>query len=74
MLYDNTTVKGSWIEFQNMSAISSTHNRMVNNVTMAFPHAGVFTAAHNPSNNITQPSDLEVHDPFCSSEARLTNP
>ena len=74
MLYDNTTVRGSWIEVQNMSEVSSTHNRMVNNVTMAFPHAGVFTAAHDPSNGIIQPSDLEVDHPFQTSEARLTNP
>ena len=64
MLYDNTTVTGSWIEAKDMKKLSSDYQRLVNNVTMAFPHAGVFTAAHDPTNKIKQPTDLEVGDLF----------
>lgn len=65
MLYDNTTVQGSWIDVQNMTEISKTHStgnysRVVINVTMAMPHAGVFGAMRDPLNNIMQPQDLEV--------------
>ncbi|KAI9838452.1 MAG: hypothetical protein M1837_002474 [Sclerophora amabilis] len=58
-LYDNTTVEGSWIEVQNMTENSATHKRMINNVTMAMPHAGVLAAAQHPRNHILQPDDLE---------------
>lgn len=54
MLYDNTTVVGSWIHTQNMTEVSKkyerivnnvTYERIVNNVSMAMPHSGVFGAA-----------------------------
>lgn len=57
-MYDNTTVQGSWIEFKDMTELSSKHGRMINNFTAAMPHAGVFAAARNPKNNIRQPKDL----------------
>lgn len=57
MLNDNVTIVGSWID---MEAVSSTSERVVNNITMAFPHAGVFSAAHDPVNKILQPLDLGV--------------
>lgn len=60
MLYDNTTVQGSWISGVNMTDISQQYNRIVTNVTMAMPHAGVLGAVHDPINNIMQPQDLEV--------------
>ena len=56
MLNDNVTIIGSWIEARPMEA----HKRVVNNITMAFPHAGVFSAAHDPVNKILQPLDLGV--------------
>ena len=68
MLYDNTTIEGSWIAVQNMTEISKKHspsnyNRTVINITMAMPHAGVFEAMRNPINGIMQPQDLEVRSP-----------
>ncbi|KAJ5936890.1 hypothetical protein N7466_003340 [Penicillium verhagenii] len=57
-LYDNTTITGSWIEVQNMTELSQKYGRMVNNVTAAFPHGGLFRAARDPRNNIAQPEDF----------------
>jgi len=47
MLYDNTTIQGRWIHVQNMTEVSqqystSNYSRVVTNVTMAMPHAGIF--------------------------------
>ena len=68
MLYDNTTIEGTWIAVQNMTEISRKHSpsnysRVVTNITMAMPHAGVFEAMRNPINKIMQPQDLEVRLP-----------
>ena len=60
MLYDNTTVTGSWMNIQNMTLLSNEHHRTMNNVTMAMPHAGVFAAARDSRNGIVQPQDLNV--------------
>ena len=61
MLYDNTTVRGSWIHEQNVTTLfQNFNNRTINNITMAMPHAGVFSAARDPLNNIIQPQDLNV--------------
>ena len=65
MLYDNTTVQGRWIHVENMTNISqnfstSNYSRIVTNVTMAMPHAGVFAASRDSINNIMQPQDLNV--------------
>ncbi|RAL15911.1 uncharacterized protein BO97DRAFT_403122 [Aspergillus homomorphus CBS 101889] len=57
-LYDNTTVTGSWIEVTDMKATSERFKRMVNNVTAAFPHGGLYDAARNPRNGIRQPNDV----------------
>ncbi|KAL8668020.1 MAG: hypothetical protein Q9168_007108 [Polycauliona sp. 1 TL-2023] len=64
MLYDNTTIQGSWIHVQNMTETSQKYSpddykRIVINVTMAMPHAGVFAATQEPINNIMQPQDLK---------------
>ncbi|KAL9006295.1 MAG: hypothetical protein Q9188_000952 [Gyalolechia gomerana] len=64
MLYDNTTVQGSWISIENMTELSKKYSpddydRIVLNVTMAMPHTGVFKAMRDPANNIMQPQDLE---------------
>ena len=48
------------MKVKDMEAVSSIHKRVVNNVSMAFPHAGVFSAAHDPVNKILQPLDLGV--------------
>lgn len=57
-MWDNTTITGSWIEIQNMTELSLKHGRMVNNVTMALPHAGVPAAAMDPRNDIEQPQAI----------------
>lgn len=62
MLYDNVTVYGTWIEtqFSNVSESYDKWSRIVNNVSLAMPHPGVYTAAINESmNHILQPSDLD---------------
>ncbi|APA07965.1 hypothetical protein sscle_03g027350 [Sclerotinia sclerotiorum 1980 UF-70] len=61
MLYDNTTVKASWIrtDTSDMAASYKKYNRVVNNVTLAMPHSGVISAATDQVNSILQPSDLE---------------
>jgi hypothetical protein len=61
MLFDNTTVQGSWVmaNSSNMTASNDQYRRVVNNVTMSMPHAGVFAAARDPKNNIMQPDELD---------------
>lgn len=62
MLYDNVTVYGTWIETQssNVSQSFAEWSRIINNVSLAMPHPGVYTAAVNESmNHILQPSDLD---------------
>ena len=60
MLYDNTTVIGSWIskEWSDMSWSYKQFNRVIDNVTMAMPHAGIFAAARHEQNEIMQPENL----------------
>jgi hypothetical protein len=60
MLFDNTTVTGSWVETNqsNITAAYTQYSRIINNVTMSMPHAGVFYAAHDARNGILQPADL----------------
>jgi hypothetical protein len=59
-LFDNTTLASSWIETEFSDPVKSfeTHKRVVNNVTLAMPHAGVYLAAIDPENGILQPQDL----------------
>ncbi|CAG8113359.1 unnamed protein product [Penicillium olsonii] len=54
-IWDNTTITGSWIETQDVTALSEKYGRMVINVTMAMPHGGIPLAAINPKNGIKQP-------------------
>ncbi|KAI1500824.1 hypothetical protein F5X99DRAFT_385095 [Biscogniauxia marginata] len=59
-LFDNTTMISTWIEteFDDPAASFNEHHRIINNVTLAMPHPGVYTAATDPANDILQPSDL----------------
>ncbi|XDG03947.1 hypothetical protein ABKA04_003562 [Annulohypoxylon sp. FPYF3050] len=59
-LYDNTTLVSSWIEteFGDPKTSFAKYNRVVNNVTLAMPHPGVYSAATDPRNDILQPDDL----------------
>ncbi|KAI8959863.1 hypothetical protein F5Y11DRAFT_331774 [Daldinia sp. FL1419] len=60
ILFDNTTMVSSWIETDsaNPELHLETYGRIVNNVTLAMPHAGVYLAATDPRNDILQPEDL----------------
>ena len=64
ILYDNTTIQGSWIEIQDMKENSKSFGRSVNNVTMAMPHSGLFAAARDNRNGIIQPQELDVRTPY----------
>ncbi|KAF2970311.1 hypothetical protein GQX73_g3327 [Xylaria multiplex] len=59
-LFDNTTMDSSWIETENgnIKANFNAHKRIINNVTLAMPHPGVYAAATDPINGILQPSEL----------------
>lgn len=54
---ENTKIVGNYIEIEDMTKASSKHKRMINNVTIAMPHAGVFAAAKDPRNNLGQSDD-----------------
>jgi hypothetical protein len=58
VMFENTTVRGQWItpSRENITADSTT--RLVQNVTMAMPHANIFNAARDRTNDIMQPQDL----------------
>ncbi|KIW99029.1 uncharacterized protein Z519_00692 [Cladophialophora bantiana CBS 173.52] len=60
-LFDNTTVQGQWItpSRENITADSDRWGRLVQNVTLAMPHANLFNAARDPRNHILQPEDLQ---------------
>lgn len=60
LLYDNTTMEAAWIETHASDVERSfeEHSRIVNNVTMAMPHPGVYGAATSKINGILQPDDL----------------
>lgn len=76
-LFDDTTVEGSWIQTQQVTASSPNDKRIVHNVSMAFPHAGVLAAAQNPINDITQPSHSNVRSSllnFMSTSLTVTQP
>ena len=44
----------------NMTQLSKSYARTVNNITMAMPHSGVIAAAIDPLNSIAQPHDTSV--------------
>lgn len=60
LLFDNTTMTGTWIETQssNVAASFKEYSRIINNVTLAMPHPGVYGAATDMTNGILQPDDL----------------
>ncbi|KAI6782687.1 uncharacterized protein J7T54_000830 [Emericellopsis cladophorae] len=60
LLFDNTTMEATWIETEHssMEANFATWDRVINNVTMAMPHPGVYAAATDEANSILQPDDL----------------
>ena len=60
MLFDNTAVIGSWIATNSSNTMASyeQYNRIVNNVTLAMPHAGITAAAKDPKNEIVQSAEF----------------
>ncbi|KAF4976815.1 hypothetical protein FZEAL_6556 [Fusarium zealandicum] len=60
LLFDNTTMYSTWIETQygNVSAQYDESGRIINNVTLALPHPGVYSASTLGENGILQPDDL----------------
>lgn len=59
-LYQNTTAIGNWVDTQysDMSQSYLKYGRIINNITMTMPHAGIFAAARHEKNNIDQPVGL----------------
>ena len=58
LLHENTTITGQWIDVIDTPAVSKKYGRAINNVSLAIPHAGVFSAARDQRNNIMQPEEL----------------
>ncbi|KAK8089448.1 hypothetical protein PG997_004409 [Apiospora hydei] len=60
ILYDNTTLTSAWVDtkYSDPKKAFDDHKRIVNNVTLAMPHPGVYAAATDPRNKILQPSEL----------------
>lgn len=57
LFHENTTMQAPWIEVVPVS--KDADGRIINNVSLAFPHIGVFQAARDPVNKILQPEDLD---------------
>lgn len=60
LLFDNTTMTSAWIETEH-SNVTAQHEEtgwIINNVTLAMPHPGVYGAATLRDNDILQPDDL----------------
>lgn len=56
---DSVTVTAPWVQPDNPATSYKDTGIIINNVSLAFPHVGVVTAAQDPINQIMQPSDLE---------------
>lgn len=56
---ENTTVNASWIEIIDTKENSKKFNRIINNVTLAMPHSGIFQAARDRRSNLMQPEELD---------------
>lgn len=56
LMYENTTVIMNWVNVIDVASASAKAGRVVNNISMAVPHAGVSLAAYDAKNGILQPS------------------
>ena len=52
---DTTQASATWIEIHNMTDLSNSYKRVVNNVSLAYPHGAVIDSVRNPENGILQP-------------------
>ncbi|KAG8412161.1 hypothetical protein J3459_014669 [Metarhizium acridum] len=59
LLNGNKTMETSWIETEHRNVTTNFHKygRIIDNVTMAMPHPGVFSAAELPRNNMPRVQD-----------------
>lgn len=73
LLYENTTITAQWIDISDTTAVSKQHGRVINNVSLAMPHAGVFAAARNQENGILQPEELDSEGTY-QLEASVPSP
>lgn len=72
LLHENTSITAAWIEVVDTAdASNKTGGRVINNVSLAMPHAGLYQAAQEQRNGILQPevrfdasSPLEGADSF----------
>ncbi|KIW01272.1 uncharacterized protein PV09_07311 [Verruconis gallopava] len=55
---ETIAVNATWINVIDTAKVSKEFNRTINNVTLAFPHAGVVSAGYDSVNRILQPTDL----------------
>lgn len=73
LLYENTTITAQWIDVSDTTAVSKQHGRVINNVSLAMPHAGVFAAARDQENGILQPEELNSEGTY-ELEASVPSP
>ncbi|KAF2806202.1 uncharacterized protein BDZ99DRAFT_448913 [Mytilinidion resinicola] len=60
LLFDNTSITASWVEKVSVEDSSKKFGgRIVNNVSLAMPHASIFQAARDERNGIIQPDELD---------------
>ncbi|KAI5289197.1 hypothetical protein KEM54_004250 [Ascosphaera aggregata] len=64
LFMENTTVRGTWLEEPKSWTMNYPNDRLINSVTYAFPHAGIFSAAVNPVNKIRPPSFFDNSSKF----------
>ncbi|KAF3008610.1 hypothetical protein E8E13_007951 [Curvularia kusanoi] len=73
LLYENTTVTAQWINIIDTTQKSRELGRVINNVSLAMPHAGVFAAARAQENGILQPEELDSEGTY-TLEASVPSP
>lgn len=73
LLYENTTITAQWIDISNTTQVSKDLGRVINNVSLAMPHAGVFAAARDQRNGILQPEELDSEGTY-QLEASVPSP
>lgn len=73
LLYENTTVTAQWVDIINTTEKSQEFGRVINNVSLAMPHAGVFAAARDQRNGILQPEELDSEGSY-TLEASVPSP
>lgn len=73
LLHENTTIAAQWINIIDTTKTSRELGRVINNVSLAMPHAGVFAAARAKRNGILQPEELNSEGTY-KLEASVPSP